>query len=237
MEQSATQSMLQVSDWVMIGTALFLGVCALIAPYFAELIKRKWFAPKLVIEFSQTSPYCHLTKRVNGSLVYYFRFRVLNRGGTQARLCEALLEELWLADSSGRFIQEENFSTVNLVWVGQYELVGSYPSPIQLPKQFVNINPKRRIFCDIGHVSSPDFQKDIEKSQFYLEKDNEELKFFFDTQIKFFSQRDCISPGKAKIKISVYSENAPKCEKYFNISWSGNWKNREEDIFREIVIS
>lgn len=233
MEQTTAQSMLQTSDWVMIGTALFLGFCALFVPFLAELIKRKLFAPQLSIEFSQTHPYCHLTKRGDGSLVYYFRFGVLNEGKSQARFCEAILEELWLADSSGKFIPDENFSPVNLTWVGQYEQRKEY----LITKQFVDINPKRKIFCDIGHISSPDFQKRAEKSQFYLEKNSEELKFFFDTSVKFFSQRDCVSPGRAKIKISIYSENAPKCEKYFQIVWSGNWKDREQDMFREIVIS
>ncbi|MCJ7645904.1 hypothetical protein MUO65_03230 [bacterium] len=233
MEQTTTQSMLKVSDWVMILTALFLGACALFVPFLAELIKRKLFAPRLTIKFSQVHPYCHLTKRVDGSTVYYFRFRVLNEGGSQARLCEALLEELWLADSAGNFIQEENFSPVNLTWVGEYVQSGPY----LIPKQFININPKRKVFCDIGHISNPDFQRDVEKSQFYLERDSQELKFFFDSTVKFFAQRDCVSRGKAKIKISIYSENASKCERNFLIAWSGNWKDREEDMFREIVIS
>ena len=72
-------------------------------------------------------------------------------------------------------------------------------------------------------------------SQFY--KDNNELKFFFETPFRYFSQQDCILPGKAKIKISVYSENAPKIEQYFQIYWSGKWKDLESDMFKEIVIS
>ena len=40
---------MQGSDWVLIGTAIFLGAVALFVPYLAELIKRKWFAPDLKI--------------------------------------------------------------------------------------------------------------------------------------------------------------------------------------------
>lgn len=232
MEQATAQSMLQTTDWVIIGTAIFLGLCALFVPFLAELIKRKLFAPRLRMEFSQKHPYCHKTKRKDGSLVYYFRFIVVNEGKSQAKFCEAILEELWILNSSGEFVQDENFSPVNLIWVGQYEQREGY----LVKKQFININPKRKIFCDIGHISHPDFQKSLEKSQFYLEKDSEELKFFFDTPVRFFSQRDCISPGKAKIKISIYSENASKCERYFIIEWFGNWKEKEQDMFREIVI-
>lgn len=217
--------LLNVSDWVLIGATLFLGVCALFVPFLAELIKRKLFAPSLRILFAQENPYCHLTKWSNGLPVYYFRFQVSNDGKSQARFCEAVLEELWLQDSSGKFIQDKNFSPVNLNWVKQSE---------HREGHFVSINPKRKVFCDIGHISSPLVN---ERSQFFLERDNQSLKFIFDTPIKFFSQRDCVSPGKAKIKIGVYSENAPKCERIFQVAWSGNWKDPEEDMFREIVIS
>jgi len=53
----------------------------------------------------------------------------------------------------------------------------------------------------------------------------------------FYSQQDCILPGKGKIKISIYCENASKVEKYFEILWSGKWKGNETNMFREIVIS
>jgi len=75
MANDAVQCLLKSSDWVMIGTALFLGACALFVPYLAEIIKRKWFVPSLKIRFSQSHPFCHLTKRGDGSPVYYFRFQ------------------------------------------------------------------------------------------------------------------------------------------------------------------
>ena len=75
MANDAVQCLLKSSDWVMIGTALFLGACALFVPYLAEIIKMKWFAPSLKIRVSQSHPFCHLTKRGDGSPVYYFRFQ------------------------------------------------------------------------------------------------------------------------------------------------------------------
>lgn len=206
---------------MLIGTALFLGACALFVPYFAEIIKIRCFAPRLNIRFAQTHPFCHLTRRGDDSPVYYFRFKVLNEGRSQARFCESVLNELWLADISGQFIRELNFSPINLNWSG-------------LGKQFVGINPGRELFCDIGHISIPLFQERAEQSQFY--KNNQELKFFFETPFRFFSQQDCVLPGKAKIKISLYSENAPKVEKYFEISWSGKWEDKESAMFREFMI-
>jgi hypothetical protein len=221
MANEAVQCFLKASDWVMIGTALFLGACALFVPYLAEVIKRRWFAPNLKIIFSQSPPFCHLTKRGDGSPVYYFRFQVLNEGKSQAKFCEAVLTELWLADISGHFIKEPNFSSINLNWSG-------------LGKQFVDINPGRELFCDIGHISSPLLQERNERSIFYV--NNQDLKFFFETPFRFFSQPDSVLPGKTRIKISFYSENAPKVEKYFEIIWSGKWQEKESDMFREFVI-
>jgi len=221
MTAEAGQCLLKASDWVMIGTALFLGAAALFVPFLAEIIKRKYFSPNLKIIFSQLPPFCHLTKRGDGSAVYYFRFKVLNIGNSQARFCESVLNELWLADMSGQFIRELNFSPINLNWSG-------------LGKQSVDINPGREFFCDIGHISSPQFQKEKEISVFY--ENNQDLKFFFETPFKFYSQPDCVLPGKARIKISLYCENAPNVERYFEISWSGKWKDKESDMFREFVI-
>lgn len=233
MEKTICENMIKASDWILIGTSLFLGACALFVPYLSELIKRNKFGPKLEIKYLHQYPYSHMTKRGDGSLVFYCRFMVTNVGKSTAKNCEVLLEELWIADSSGKHIREKNFSPVKLPWVGEYDL-SKTPNLIQ--SQFIDINPERKIFSDIGHISSPSFQQS-EKSSYYLEESNNQLKFFFDNQIKFYSQKDCLSPGKAKIKISVYSETAQKCEKYFEISWSGNWKEQENEMFKEIVIS
>ena len=50
--------MLSLSDWVLVGTSLFLGAVALFVPYFAELIKRRFFAPNLKLSFEQKPPAC-----------------------------------------------------------------------------------------------------------------------------------------------------------------------------------
>lgn len=237
--------MMQISDWVLIWSTITLAVTALIAPHVYDWVKRKWFAPKLEIEFSHEPPYCHKTKlkapkvlvinnnkstglpsKVPGFSAYYCRFIVHNKGKSQSKLCEAILEELWIADSAGVFHKDENFSPVNLNWVGFKE------------QPYININPGRRIFCDIGHLSSPEYQKRFELSQYAMisEEDQQKLKFFFDLLIKYFAQWDSLVPGNYKIKVVIYSENAPKCEKIFQITWSGEWKDKEEEMFRELVI-
>ena len=239
---------MQTSDLVLICSTMILAGTALIAPHVYDWIKRKWFAPKLEIEFSHEPPYCHKTIQkvqsfVRPFSVHYCRFGVYNKGKSQAKLCEAILEELWVADSAGTFHKDENFSPVNLNWVGfkgQHENF----SPVNLNwvgfkgQPYININPDRRVFCDIGHVSSPEYQKNFEFSQYAMisEEDQQKLKFFFELLIKYFAQPDSLVPGNYKIKVVIYSENAPKCEKMFQISWSGVWKDTEKEMFREFVI-
>lgn len=233
---------MQTSDWVLIWSTMVLAGTALIAPHVYDFIKRKLYAPKLEIEFSHEPPYSRKTDRKvpkeGGQTiivadtfpevlpVYCCRFRVHNKGKSQAKFCEAILEEIWIADSAGKFHKDLNFSPVNLNWVG-------FKGQL-----YININPDRRIFCDIGHVSSPEYQKYFEFSRYALmsEEDQQKLKFFFDLLIYYFAQRDSLVPGNYKIKVVIYSENAPKCEKIFQITWSGEWKDKEEEMFRELVI-
>jgi len=107
-------NIMNVGDWVLISTALFLGAVALFVPYLAEIIKRKCFAPHLQIEFELNPPDCHKTRFGNNEPVYYFRFRVINTGKSQAKRCEAVIEELYKADAAGTF-QKVKYSPINLI--------------------------------------------------------------------------------------------------------------------------
>ncbi len=196
------------SDWVLIGTSLFLGASALFVPYLAEIVKRIAFAPDLKMLFELAPPFCHKTRFRSppgpnqiDEPVYYFRFQVVNEGKTQARLCEATLENLWIYDSAGKPQRYPNFSPINMRWVGSLDKLG-------LPEKFININPNRRIFCDIGHISSESYQKNIEQKQLldipgYRGND---LRFVIDLREIFFSQPNCLGPGRYILEVGLYSE-------------------------------
>ena len=144
---------MSINDWVLIGTAIFLGAVALFVPYFAELLKRLWFAPKIKISFNLCPPDCHKTWLKGQGFnepVYYFRFKVTNEGKSQARKCEAVIEELYKADVAGNFHQIE-YSPVNLKWGSGYDL-------------YVDINPLRSYYCDLFYIPSLSFQQ-MRKSQ------------------------------------------------------------------------
>lgn len=216
---------------ILIVTSLFLGACALFVPYLSEILKRNLFAPKLKILFKLEPPYCRQTdyrSLVNSfkEPVYYFRFQVLNIGKTQAKLCEVVLENLWIYNAANKPQLYKNFSPVNMIWVG-------------ISDQFININPNRRVFCDIGHISSPNYQKEKEYRKFidlpgYTGND---LRFVLELHRIFYSQPNSLAPGRYLLQFGLYSENAGYKKEFFDISWSGKWKDREEQMFREIVIT
>ena len=224
---------MQITNCILIFTALFLGACALFVPYLAEIVKRKAFAPNLKILFELAPPFCHQTSWCSplGSStqikepVYYFRFQVVNEGKTQARLCEVVLEYLWIYNSANNPQLYLNFSPVNMVWVGA-------------SNEFININPKRRFFCDIGHISSVNYQREIEQNRCidlpgYRGND---LRFVLGLHQFFYSQPNCLVPGRYILQVGLYSENAGYQKEFFDISWSGKWQDGNDQMFREIVI-
>ncbi len=214
-----------VSDWVLIGTAAFLGAVALFVPYLAETVKRKWFAPDLKIDFELKPPDCHKTKFSNNEPVYYFRFRVTNLGKSQAKRCEAVVEKLYKEDSAGNYHQIK-YTPINLVWGSSYG-------------EYVDINPERTFHCDLINIPSVEFQDKMLQQKGYVDPiDTEQFPVGIILCVKaaFFSQPNRLPPGRYRIAIGIYSENSKKITNTFKISWSGNWKQTEEEMFKEIVV-
>lgn len=228
-------SALATSDWVLIGTALFLGAVALFVPYLAERLKRSYFAPQLKLEFDLKPPDCHITRakgrdlsgRVIDEPVYYFRFRVQNKGQSQARRCEAVIEAMSVTDASGRFQPLPQFTPVNLIWGSGY--VG----------EFVDINPGRRFFCDLCHIPSAQLQAiEFNAGKYINPRDSEQFDVgvVLDVKTAFYSQPNRLPAGRYRVAVAIYSENSKTIRKSFQISWTGVWKNAETEMFREAVI-
>jgi hypothetical protein len=231
MTQSAEWALVQVTIALVIVTFL-VAITALLVPMVSVLLKRKAFAPKLQVRYEHDTPYCvrtELRSQVNPSIpsepVYYVRFIVENTGKSRAENCEVVLQELYLCDASGKPRRLPNFSSMNLSW----SLVG---------ETFVQINPRREILCDIGHVASQSYQ---EREERRLCVDipgyrGDDLRFQLQQVYYPFSQPNCLAPGKYLLKIVVYSENAPTVSQYFEVAWSGKWQEAEQDMLRELVV-
>lgn len=225
---------------------LLLGFIAILGPFISKWADRSMYAPKLEILFELDAPFCHKTEwrfppdpktgaRRGPEPVYYFRLRVKNKEGRlPAKKCEVVLENLWIYNNDIPAIIQ-NFSPVNLVWVAG--LVGG-------PRlQYIDINPGRGYFCDIGHISSMQYQNDIERysaidAPGYPSCTASHLRFMLDLLQVFNSQSNYLCPGRRYIlEIGLHSENADHQRAFFEISWSGNWRDDPGNMFeREIDI-
>lgn len=227
---------LKTENIIYIFTTLILAATAIFHEYLEQIISK----PELEIEFANYPPFSHqtvmdfnkqdvFTGKIISVLenipVYYFSLLIINRGTKQAKNCEVVLEGISKKDKNGDWIEEKYLPT-NLRWV-----VPDSP-------QFISINPKRSIYCNIGHILKPEYQ-DNEPSAWRLIPAEEKNKPMFKLELmnRFYYQRDFLSPGEYKIKVAVYSENSEKKEKSFNIKWTGEWKSTEEEMLdKEIKI-
>jgi hypothetical protein len=224
-----------ISDQVLIGTTLFLGVIAMLTPWLGEGIKAWWAKPKLKIGFSATPPACHRTRLVvgwspaqlSGHDAFYFRFDVTNEGRSQARKSEAVLEELWIADAAGNLQQYERLTPVTLPW-------GSAQG------DFVNINPSRRFYCDFLTLPDREAQEILSATGNYVNPPDAAdfpIGIVICTKAAFFSQPNRLPPGRYRLTVAIYSENADTVRASFDVAWSGTWKHDERDIHRECVVT
>ncbi len=214
------------TDWNLIFATIFLGICALLVP-FIERIERFIDRPKLNFSFRLAPPDCHLTKRmitrgtqISFEPVYYFRLKIDNtEGKSQARKCEVVLEKISVVEDA---IESEvpNFPPGNLIWVGTKE-------------QYIDINPRRSVFCDIGHIASRQYQltEELDQRVSLPGYRRDDLCFMLELLHHFKAQPNCLHRGKYILDIGVYSENAAYQKARFEISWSGEWKNSETEMF------
>jgi len=193
-----------------------------IAALFQDDIKRFISAPKLEIEFELGPPYCLKTTMKSkvttpdGRIqrfkwdAYYFRFRVKNRGGSQAKLCECVAEKLWVYGDGG-WSEDKTFQAVNLNW-----------SNSKTQDEFLNINPNSPgWFCDLVHLEnipgkmmSIDYRSPFPNSQY----------------------AEIVPNIKHKILVVIYSENNKSVSREFEIHWTGEWRDEPNEMFEQVKI-
>lgn len=218
---------MDIKDWIQIGSTILLAGTAFIAPYLVELWKYRYNSPVLKINFELSRPLCHQTKWHENdyfSPVYYFRFIVENTGKTQAEECEVFLEKIYKDDGLGKMIEFKNFTPANLKWSG---LRDPFSRKIQ---------PGKKMICDIGRIHHPHYHYTPDYREFTPEELSQN-KFVFEHPERYYSQWDCLVPGKYKINVAVYCRNAQKITREFSILWSGKWKDSDIDMFKELIIS
>lgn len=216
-----------IGDWVLVFSTGVLAITAFVAPYILEKWKHYFYSAKMEFKFFHTPPYCHKTEMRRSDVrfpVYYFRFKVRNKGKTEAERCEVVLERIWKRDSEGSFNELTGFSPVPLKWSGT------------LNEKYFTIQPDREVFCDIGRIHQPTHEP-LSVYQGVTSEEERLNKFFFELPERYYAQQDYLVPGTYRIEISIYSKNARKISKKFEISWSGIWKDQESNMLNELIIS
>jgi hypothetical protein len=215
------------SDWILISTTLFLGVIAI----FGDRIKQLFYQPRPTVTFHEIAPYCQKTSyRIpNSNLnlpVFFFRFIIENTGNAKLNNCEAIFEQLWICDASGKHNKLTSWTETTLVWAG-----GRRP--------IISLDPHRKGYCNLGHIASEYYQESFEKQKVIdiSGKHDQGLRFFFESNEIPNSQPSCLLPGKYAIKVMVYAENINPIELWFEIVWTGKWQDSETEMFRELTIN
>jgi len=220
--------LLNNKEWLFSGAGIVL--LGFLFRFITRYLKKRKLATisaKLDFIFFHRPPFCHITQMRGAGVdfpVYYFRFKIINIGKIQADQCEVVVENIWKEDETKTFKEFIGFSPVWLKWSG-----------IQNTR-YISIQPDRKVFCDMGRIHHPDHEPESVYRNITA-GEREQNKFFFEWPERFYSQWDCLLSGKYRIKIAVYSKNAKKISKKFNIVWSGIWKDQESEMLNELVIS
>ena len=117
----ANETLDLVSATVFLGKAtVVLAIAAFLTPFITKIAERYMYSPKLEVKFKLSPPFCHLTQwslppPTPPEPVYYYRFWVQNVGKSRGKGCEAVLENIWIDDGTGKE-KIQNFSPVNLQW-------------------------------------------------------------------------------------------------------------------------
>jgi hypothetical protein len=219
------QGKLTTSELISILAVVPLSLLAI----FQEQLKRWFFAPKLKIVFSLGQPFCSKTplnithsekSKVTKTITteaFYFRIGVLNEGKSQAKLCEAFIAELQ-EFKSGQWQGIDYFQQVNLKWdCGKPDI------------PYIDINPSKiRRLVIIGHIFKQGPGLDIDETkQFHLD---------YAYLIGGYQPRYLDAALKYRFNLIIAAENAEAISHRFEFEWSGVWKDKPEEMFKEICI-
>lgn len=222
---------MDTSNWVQVLTSLFLGVCALFVPRIAEGVRRRAYAPRLEVGYEHRAPFVHRTYWVNRNdptkrvPAHFFRLLVKNAGKSAAKRCELVLENLWVFDAAGAAHRAQDFSPVSL----RFDESG---------ERFLDLNPRRRVFWNIGHISSPDHFTSVERAYCvdFPEAARSNTRFVFDQVEIPIAQPNCLSEGCMAFELVLTSDNAKTQARFYKIRWLGEWKDGHEEMLRTAVL-
>ena len=206
-----------------------------IVALFQEEMRKRLFTPKIELEFKLSGPYCLKTKvwvktspnsDVHEMPAYYFRFRVKNTGQMQAKLCECVIEELWLMEKN-EWKQDLTFQPINLNW-----------SNGKSRGEFLNVNPQcPGWFCDLVSVEKGHYYE-VENPLPGKQRTELRTNLVFGYMQPFPNSQYYILKQNVRhrMRVAIYSENASPVKHIFEINWSGVWNDNVGEMFNEFQI-
>jgi hypothetical protein len=236
MNPDSLSTAMKTSDFVLVGSTLLLATTAIAAPVLTEWLKRRFWAPKLTLEFDLEKPDCCTTQFNVGGVpnvtvpaqpVHIFRLRVRNVGRSQAKRCEVVVEGIAKRNAARQLVWHDKYTPVPLKW-------GSGNG------DYVEINNGRSFFCDFLNVLHPDHQAFFKKHGGFIAwpgSDESGLGVEVVVSRHFYSQPNWLPQGDYRLKVAVFSDNAPVQRAEFELAWSGKWAADEAGIFNECVPS
>jgi hypothetical protein len=106
---------------------------------------------------------------------------------------------------------------------------------------FVDINPTRKFFCDLLSVPALEYQTfKINNWGGWVDPPDTPpfpLGVILNVKSAFFSQPDRLPPGRYRLHLALYAENATSVRKSLMLAWSGVWKADEDAFFNECVVT
>lgn len=161
---------------------------------FEERIHHWLRKPKLEIEIRLESPDCHQTiwaptlggvASSHSYLVYYYRFKVWNKGQISSEKVEVMLTKVY-SEKDGKFERDKTFPQDNLNW-------GSIFKDGRPIIHYNNISPGTCKLCVLGHVWNPRFREEDPYGTLPFSVEPAESVFCFDvsfvSNLKYFYRR------------------------------------------------
>ena len=209
-----------LANWLVAIGTLALAFTAVFQDWLRSLL----YKPDLFCDIKLEPPDCHKTvitaqigNKVFSSNIYYFRFKIWNKGNVAAKQVEAIITKLYKKIENS-YLEIQSFSPDNLLWSTTSEI-------------YRDISADTYRHCNLGHIISPN-NKDL----FNESKPGPNIGvwttvFSFDVEFKSAIRYYIIEPGEYKVEIKIGSDNAKTITERYEIKISGDWSEDENVMF------
>ena len=96
------------------------------------------------------------------------------------------------------------------------------------------ILPKMKVYAPFGRISSVGYQKRFEEGILSGCPDEPQFRFRMQDMPRWILSH--VAPGKHRFEITVYFDNIPPVSKKFELTWSGEWRDKYKEMLEQVII-